>query len=143
MANEVEAKELARQWIETHEGFSQFPKPDAGDTIRVGYGLNLTRRGLKRAEADWLVIQEVRDLWETLNRCPFFARLNEARQAALLDMAYNLGAFGFSQFHRMIDALDRGDFASAADEMLRSDWTNQVKIRAVELAYVVRTGETL
>ena len=44
-----------------------------------------------------------------------YGGLNQARQRALLDMAYELGVEGLLGFHDMLAALERGDWAAASD----------------------------
>jgi lysozyme len=138
MDTSIQARELARQVIERHEGYTRFPKPDAHNTLEVGYGLNLNRRGLYRDEADWLVIQEVTRLYGWLSSFDWFLRMSPLRQAALLDMAYDLGEDGVDEFARMIAWLDQNDYASAADEMLHSKWADQVGQRAIDDAVLMR-----
>ena len=140
MDESSQARDAARLLIERHEGYSQFPVPDAHNTVEVGYGLNLTRRGLLKPEADWLVIQEVNRLHGWLTSFPFFEGLSVNRQVALIDMAYNLGEGGFEAFGHMLSALSRGDFIVAADAMLNSKWAQEVYTRAHDDADLMRKG---
>lgn len=140
MTDEVEAREIARRLIEKQEGYSQFPYPDTGGTLAIGYGLNLNRRGIRKPEADWLVIQEVGRLYGWFTRFDFFQKLTPNRKAALIDMAYNLGEAGLDQFSRMLAWLDAGDYASAADEMMKSEWAKELPLRAAEDAEMMRRG---
>ena len=140
MDTSIQARELARQVIERHEGYTRFPKPDAHNTLEVGYGLNLNRRGLYRDEADWLVIQEVTRLYGWLSSFDWFSPMSVNRQAALIDMAYDLGEDGIEEFARMMAWLDSRDYASAADEMLNSKWAIEVGQRAADDARLMRDG---
>lgn len=135
------ASELARRMIEAHEGYSSHPRPDAKGTVQIGFGTNLTTRGLSRGEADWLVIQDVRKAQEFLSNYPWYSALSERRKAVLIDMVYNLGQDGFQGFGQMIACLKDGNFRAAADEMLKSDWLQQVGSRALEDAELMRRGE--
>ena len=140
MDQTIDVMQTARTLIKRHEGYSRFPKPDAHGTVQIGYGLNLTRRGLDQGEADWLLIQEVRRLHDWLTSFPFFQAMSVNRKAVLIDMAYNLGEAGIDQFARMLAWLDKGDYDSAADEMLNSEWRQQVGERAVSDAELMRRG---
>ncbi len=73
----------------------------------------------------------------------WYPKLDAARKDVIVNMVFNLGLSKFSEFRRMIAALDRGDFQSAASEMLASKWSAQVKSRAVELATMMRSGQYL
>jgi lysozyme len=55
-------------------------------------------------------------------------------------MAYNLGMTGFFKFEKTIAFLEKGDFESAANEMLNSKWANQVGKRAKELVTMIKIG---
>ena len=66
--------------------------------------------------------------------------LSPARQDVIINMAYNLGLGGLFGFKMMWAALYRGDYDTAADEMLNSRWARQVKGRAVRLADEMRKG---
>ena len=68
--------------------------------------------------------------------------LDPVRRAVLMDMLFNMGLLRVSQFKKMFRALRRGDYETASEEMLDSKWANQVGIRAVELAEMMKTGES-
>lgn len=52
----------------------------------------------------------------------------------LLNMTFNLGEAGITEFKEMWDAIETGDWATAAAEMRDSKWAKQVGNRAVRLA---------
>lgn len=52
----------------------------------------------------------------------------------LLNMTFNLGEKGISKFKDMWNAIEVGDWKTAADEMRDSDWAKDVKNRAVRLS---------
>lgn len=66
--------------------------------------------------------------------------LTTARQAVLIDMAFNLGKAGLSAFRKFKAAIEANDFDKAADEMLDSKWATQVGRRATEDAAIMRSG---
>lgn len=140
MDNSIEAKALARTIIKRHEGYTKFPKPDAKNSIEIGYGTNLTLRGISPGEADWLLMQDVNRLEGWLSSFPFFDGLSANRKAALLDMAYDVGDEGIDQFGKMIGWLLHGDFEHAALEMLDSAWAREVPSRAQDDAQLMRQG---
>ena len=71
-----------------------------------------------------------------------FDKLDEDRKMVIIDMVFNLGAgpSGFGGFHATIAAIQRGDYAQAADNMLHSLWASQVGHRATEDAALMRHG---
>lgn len=70
-----------------------------------------------------------------------WSRLDEIRQAALTDMAFNIGEEGLGEFHHMIASVLQNDWNTAASELLSSDYANQVPNRAKKNASILATGE--
>jgi lysozyme len=56
--------------------------------------------------------------------------IGEARQGAVIDMAFEMGRKGLADFHHMLAALRAGDYASAAREISNSKYAQQVPMRA-------------
>jgi lysozyme len=56
----------------------------------------------------------------------------------LVNMAFNLGRARLRKFKKMLAAIERHDYGTAADEMVDSKWYRQVKRRGVELENVMR-----
>ena len=126
--------------IKFHEGFSPFPYNDVG-YLSIGYGHNLSTSPLSRHIAEMMLYD---DLDRTRNECRGFIQcfdsLDDVRKVVILDMCYNLGIRKLLRFVRMLEALSKGDYNKCADEMLDSDWSKQVKERAVRLSVMMRTG---
>ena len=131
--------------IKLHEGFSQFAyKCPAGRTT-IAYGRNIDKNGgvgVSRDEAEYLLANDIfRINLKLIQSFPRFTSLDNVRQAALIDMAYNIGLGGLRGFKKMIKAMVAGDYETAANEMLDSRWANQVGSRATKLSQMIRTGE--
>jgi hypothetical protein len=58
----------------------------------------------------------------------------------LVNMAFNMGPDKLGGFKEFRKALEAGDYGRAVKEMLDSDWAWQVGHRALELAWMMRTG---
>lgn len=114
---------------------------DTAGKITVGFGRNLTDVGLSTAEAVELLDH---DLAEAIQLCQihfsWFDTLLGIRQRVLVEMAFNLGIEGLSEFSRMLAAIKGEDYRLAASEMLRSQWATQVGSRARRLASMLETG---
>lgn len=128
------------EMIKRHEGFRRFPYRCTAGKLTIGYGRNLEDVGISEDEAEMLLLNDVERCWEQLSQFDWFHDLNEARQWALVDMLYNLGFSRFMGFKKMLAALERRDYESAAAEMLDSKWARQVGNRAIELAEIMRSG---
>ena len=67
--------------------------------------------------------------------------LASARQAALIDMVFELGEAGLGKFHLMIAAIGRGDWEEAARQAHASLWDRQVPKRAADDEALLRTDD--
>ncbi len=130
----------AVQLIQKHEGLRLTPYRDSRGKLTIGYGRNLEDRGITAMEALMLLQADFTEVYNHALGWSWFRLLNLPRQAVILDMAFNLGVGGFLKFERLIDALQRGDYAAAAAEMLNSAWAHEVGDRALEDAQIMDTG---
>lgn len=78
----------------------------------------------------------------------FWPRLNDARQNALAEMAYQMSVAKEESFHGMLAAIrvavasDRPeDWAIVEQKGLASDWAQQTPARAQRVMHQLRTGE--
>lgn len=124
------------------EGVRRFPYRDTVGDITIGVGRNLSSDGLSDGEIEYLLVSDVTYVTETLEkRLPWFAAVDPIRQAAIVNMAFNLGFDGLEGFPEMLQAFAQGNWEEAATQMLASKWSQQVGARAQRLAQQVRTGE--
>jgi GH24 family phage-related lysozyme (muramidase) len=94
---------------------------------------------LRRHEAREVDDADVTRTWIEVSQGVLgFTALDETHQHVLLDMAFTLGLHGLKQFTKMLAALERRDFDTAATEMLVSTWARKVGDRATELAAMMR-----
>ena len=68
-------------------------------------------------------------------------RLDPIRQAALTDMAYELGQPRFAEFQHMLAAVRASSWKMAHDQCLDSVYAHQVPVRAGKNASVLLTGQ--
>jgi lysozyme len=66
--------------------------------------------------------------------------LDPARQAVLVNMAFNLGASGLLGFGQFLNYVKLGQNDQAAADMLNTEWARQVGARASRLSEQLRTG---
>lgn len=134
-----------------HEGFCNFPKYDAKGFYVIGFGHDITKDQAENTYVHGVNRQEALDLLEEdITRCkeesgkafPWLLGLSEERQSVIIEMVFQMGIGGVEAFHKMIAAIRIGDFATAAKEMLESQWHQQTPSRAEELANIMLTGES-
>jgi lysozyme len=135
------ATDIARDMIREHEGYKRFPYRCTEGKITIGIGRNLEDRGLSDAEIDLLFQNDLSIARADLDRYSYFDRLDDVRQAALLDMSFQLGASRLAGFRKMHAALEAGDYATAAAECLDSRYATQVPNRARRIADMIRNGD--
>ncbi len=139
MTEELKGK-LATLLIQD-EGKKLKPYQDTVGKWTVGIGHNLSDKGISE-EACLLIldndISEVEQQFE--NNFPSWEQLSDSRKLVILSMIFNLGLTKFLGFKRVIDAVNRNDFATASLEMLDSTWAKQVGKRAERLAKMMREG---
>lgn len=120
--------------LKRDEGRRPTPYQDTRGIWTVGYGHNLTTGALSEDAMSQILADDVLAADTACRTLPIWPRLSEARQGVLLNMAFNLGFAGLMQFRQMYVALEAGDYARAATEMLDSTWARQVGQRALRLA---------
>ena len=139
--------------LKRHEGLRLYVYDDAtGREIRkgsrvqghptIGVGRLLTSaRGLSTIEIEMLLENDIEVVVDELNRnVPWWNELNEARQAVMVNLCFNLGWPRLSLFENMLDAAEKGNWDRAADELMDSKWFSQVGLRGLELVEQLRTG---
>lgn len=131
---------LAAELIKKHEGLRLKPYKCTAGKLSIGYGRNLEDNGISAYEADVLLNDDIQNCYAQCIKFPFWNKLNDVRQAVLLDMCYNLGFARLNGFKKMLKALGRLDYKTAAKEMLDSKWARDVKYRATELAELMKYG---
>lgn len=140
----------ARALITKHEGMRAVRYQDTRGIWTIGKGFNLEAPGARQRVAaaglDYDALMEGQAITEAQadalmegaleNACDAacmivrgFTTLPEAVQLVLIDMLFNLGSHGFAQFHRMLAAVESGDWLGAAAQMRNSVWFTQVGVR--------------
>jgi len=137
------SKELIER-IKRHEGFSRHAYACPAGYLTIGYGLNIepSGYGLDEDLAEQALCRVLLDVEGRLMDMPWFESLDLVRGGVVLEMAYQMGVSGMLGFRKMIEAIERKDWETAAVEMLDSRWHQQTPGRAKSLARIMRTGES-
>ena len=124
-----------------HEGVRNKVYKDHLGIETIGVGRNLVDRGLSDEEVDYLLTNDITIVENELdNGLSWWRDLDEVRQRALADLAFNMGLPRLHGFVKMLDALQRRDYHAAADELLDSKYAKQVGERRNRVAEMIRTG---
>ena len=128
--------------LRLHEGVEKFPYKCTAGYLTIGVGRNIEERGLLDDEIDFLLDNDIEVVMNEVSvTFDWFFDLSEVRQRVVADMIFNLGLPRFKQFKNMIAALEAGDWAEAANQMMDSKWAKQVGKRAERLRDMMETGE--
>lgn len=133
--------ERVAETLMVDEGFRGRPYLDTVGKVTIGFGRNLSDKPLTKAEAAVLLVNDLGDVERDLDRSlGWWRNLDDVRQEVLANMAYNLGITRLLGFGRMLAAAKSGDYATAAAEMRKSRWFQQVGARAARLTNEMATG---
>ena len=113
----------------------------AGKTT-IGLGRNLDDYGITEEEAYYLAKNNIYELEDELDRAiSWWRQLDDARQRALINLAYNVGTTTLLKFKKTLQYLEDGSYEEAAKEVLDSRWADQVGRRAIFISNVFLTGD--
>ena len=105
----------------------------------AGYGFALDVSPLTEAESLPILVSRAAAIDAKLQAdLPWIKSLDEPRQRALSDMAYNLGAHELESFSTFLGLVEAGKFSEAADDLATTAWYKEVGSRAVRIEGVIR-----
>lgn len=123
------------------EGVKLKPYRDSVGKLTIGIGRNLDDDGISLEEADFLLEADMKAATVSLEaNFPWAMALDEARKGALLNMTFNMGIKGLSEFKDFLAKMQSGNFSAAAGAMLDSLWAKQVGPRATRLSMQIQSG---
>lgn len=142
LENQEEFDRMVAQ-LKRHEGKVLHEYKDHLGFSTIGYGRLIEKGmgGITEAEADYLLMNDMSKFIKDAEKFDWFAGLNPARKAVVVNMLFNLGLTRFNRFLKFKQALAEGDYLTASREMLDSKWAKQVKGRATELSKQMETGK--
>lgn len=132
--------------LRSDEGEKLYCYQDSLGYFTIGVGILIDSRkggGLRQEESDFILANRLKLAELALReKLPWFDKLDRVRQAALLNMAHQLGIAGVMGFPKMLDALRDERWAEAEFQALDSKWAKeQTPARARRVAHQLATGE--
>lgn len=137
------------QLLEREEGFRAVPYFCSAGKRTFAIGYNIDARGnpvwwdgvspCTHQQAITQLQADVHSIADSLDK--YLSGLNNARQAVLISMAYQMGVPGLLKFKRTLKTIAAGRYAEAAGYMLASLWAKQTPSRAMRHAKQMETGE--
>ena len=148
-APKVQGMDDVKAMVKRHEGIRKQAYEDSVGKWTIGVG-HLIGNGSSPGEyaGKTLTNKEVDDLFEEdfahhvkiAEKTPGWNLANDSGKAAMIDLAFNMGAW----WHKWKDAskaLTEGNFDAAADALIDSKWYTQVGDRAKEIVAMMRGGK--
>lgn len=134
---------MNEKWIaftRRYEGLNLLPYRCPTGHLTIGYGHNL-EQGISKQVAEFLLREDMHYAQQEVQKAfSWWKDLDEVRQFVMVDMCFNMGVRNLRTFKKFATAARRGDYTTAAREMLDSRWAVQVGYRARELAEMMKTG---
>lgn len=128
--------------LQRQEGLRTRLYRDTVGKLTIGYGRNIQDRGISEDEADYFLGNDINDARADLQRTfPWFAALDSVRQAAMVNLRFNMGLTALLTFDKALTAMSKRQYGLASDEFFDSKWSSQVGVRALEVCAQIRTGQ--
>jgi lysozyme len=128
-----------------------FPYQDIAGKWTIYVGRNLTDNGISEAEGELMLDNDITEHLALLDKyLPWWSTLDEARQLALANLAFNLGVGPSAEqplgklltFHDTLKALQAGEYDVVANHLSVTLWAKQVGERATRIIAAMRNGES-
>jgi lysozyme len=137
----------AAELIRSHEDRRVVPYLDSEGIITWGIGRNVQEVPFSADEmalvtplVDLMFANDLRNCRADLLSFPWFSQLDEVRQAAVMDLRFNLGPVKFRGFRKFLACMTRGDYAGAGAELVDSRWYEQVRQRGPRIVRMIQLG---
>jgi len=130
-----------RALLARHEGRRNKMYHDSKGIQTIGIGHNLRDRPISDRAVDLIFEDDLNDHVADLFRVfPWAEDLDEVRQAAAIDLVFNMGINTLSTFHNTMAAFAAGNWEATALGLENSKWYSQVATRAPRIVKMIRTG---
>ena len=130
--------------LKMHEGVETHAYQCSANKITIGVGRNVDPvdgLGLSQDEIEYLLKNDIdRVRVELGDEYEWFDDLVPARQDAMIDISFNLGATRLRKFKKALKAMANEDYEKAANEFMDSRWSEQVGRRAYTVTQMIRKG---
>jgi len=127
--------------LKYEEGCELMPYIDTLNKLTIGIGRCLDERGITMEEAEFLLKTDISIVMIELNDSfPWWSNLSEKRQLIMCDLVFNLGMPKLKKFVKFLAAMEEEQWLNAHDELLDSNYADQVPNRAKRNAQTILKG---
>lgn len=139
----IDIKKL-RSELESEEKFESSVYQDHLGYWTIGIGRMVDKRlggGITYEEALYLLENNIKSELAGLRKAlPWFDGLSDARQRALVNMAFQMGLDRLLGFKTTLGLMKAGRFEEAAQQALKSKWAQQTPERAARMTRMIKEG---
>ena len=115
------------------------------DTVKkwtIGYGRNITDRGISIEEADYLLTADLMDIEVQLDHhISWWKNKPENVQLVLQDLCFNMGIMTLMTFKNTLLLINLGHYKDAADSLQKTKYHKDVPLRALRNEALLRDAE--
>jgi len=145
--------------LKEEEGFKPYPYKDTEGNLTIGYGhllepnkggiplryiLGYDKNYITEDEGEIVLLHDTESKKRLLfKKLPWLASKPKPIQAALLDMAFNLGVGGLLKWKKFLKHVQNDEIDDAVRIIMNSKWLKQVKTRAYRVAGLLLQGKRL
>lgn len=135
-------KECVTNMLIADEDEKLFPYKDSKGLITVGIGRCLDRIGISHDESLYLFNNDLRRVLKDLTTYfPWYESLTSVRQAAMINLCFNLGIANLNKFKKFLAAMEKGLYLTAKTELLDSLYAKQLPARSKRVAHMILFNE--
>ena len=121
--------------IKKHEGYVKSVYKDSVGIDTIGYGFAIKDLELDQDICDMILDRKLKNLKDIIrSKFSWYRYMPPEIQDIVVEMCYQLGVTGFSNFRKTITFLQNKQFNDASVEMLDSRWADQTPVRAKKLS---------
>lgn len=128
--------------LKAFEGYRRYAYECTAGRLTIGYGTMIEDggHGVPEFIAELLLRDYIQTLETRFKSQGWYRALDDRRQAAVLEMGYQLGYDGVLGFRRMIAAIKDSDWDGVLAEAMDSKWARQTPRRAADVAHRLAYG---
>ncbi len=141
MTPEDQANLLAQ--LRVDEGCKLYAYADTLGFLTIGYGRLIDRKKggqISQAEAEFLLGNDINRTEQELSQYAWFSAQDSVRQAAITNMAFNLGVAGLLHFPHFLGYMQVKDYSNAIKQIANTPWHQEAGVRADRIIKLIETG---
>lgn len=136
----MQVRDILHTNLIKHEGVKLKPYRDTAGVLTIGVGHNL-ENGITHKTVMQILDDDIDVATQDAKKIfPSLLTFSDNRQAALIELVFNMGLGTFSKFHTTIACIHAGNWKLGARNLLDSIWAKQVGHRAIDIANMIENG---